>query len=160
MQHLSPILLVQCYVLTPQFNTFRTRQNGRQLPDYILKCIFLNEIYKFRLTFHRSLKQWLLVYWHIYASLGLNWLINHIYIYIYICIAVSVSKEMVYIFVYEATSNDYVTYTEEQLATVDSTSKKIYCTPESLLLVCLQFGYPSQSNGYTLGASMLRHSLR
>ena len=57
MHHLSPILLVQSYVLTPQFNTFRTRQNGRQLPDYILKCIFLNEIYKFRLTFHRSLKQ-------------------------------------------------------------------------------------------------------
>ena len=80
-------------------NTFGLRQNGRRFPDDIFKCIFLKEnvwiLIKISLKFvHKGpindipslvqimawrrqaashyLNQWWLVYWRIYASLGLN----------------------------------------------------------------------------------------
>ena len=60
-------------------NTLRPRLNGRHFPDDILKCIFLNESVwislKISLKFvpiSHYLNQWFLVYWRIYASLGLN----------------------------------------------------------------------------------------
>ena len=80
-------------------NTSRPKQNGRDFADDIFKCIFLMIIYEFRLRFHGSLfprfestifrhwgrywpaadqatshylNQWCLVYWRVYASLGLN----------------------------------------------------------------------------------------
>ena len=37
------------------FNTLRPRQNGRHFADDIFKCIFLYEMYEFRLKFHWSL---------------------------------------------------------------------------------------------------------
>ena len=33
----------ECIVLDQYLNTLRLRENGRDFPDYILKCIFLNE---------------------------------------------------------------------------------------------------------------------
>ena len=84
-----------CHVI----NTLRPRQNGRHFPDDIFKCIFLNEnvsiSIKISLKFVPKgpannvpalvqimgwrrpgdklyLDQWWLVYWRIYASLGLN----------------------------------------------------------------------------------------
>ena len=36
-------------------NTLRPRQNGRRFADDIFKCIFLNEMFEFRLKFHWSL---------------------------------------------------------------------------------------------------------
>ena len=84
------------------FNTLRPRQNGNHFPTDIFKCIFLNEnmwivieillkfvptglinnipvvvqIMAWRRTGDKSLSEpWWLVYWHIYASLGLNELI-------------------------------------------------------------------------------------
>ena len=80
-------------------NTLRLRQNGRHFTDNILKCIFLNEniwiSLKISLKFvpevqinnipalvqimlgtdqatSHYVEQWWLVYWGIYASLGLN----------------------------------------------------------------------------------------
>ena len=78
-------------------DTSRPRQNGRHFPDDIFKCIFLNEnigiSLKMSLKFipkgpvnnitalvrlgagqwtSHYLNQWRLVYWRIYASLGLN----------------------------------------------------------------------------------------
>ena len=77
-------------------NTLRPRQNGRHFADDIFKCIFLNEnvsiVVKISLKFvqltifqhwfrwwlgavqatSHYLNQWWLVYWRIYASLGLN----------------------------------------------------------------------------------------
>ena len=80
-------------------NTLRPRQNGRHFTDDILKCIFLNEnisiLIKISLNFvpkgrinnipslvqimawcwqvtNHYLNQWWLVYWRIYALLGLN----------------------------------------------------------------------------------------
>ena len=80
-------------------NTLRLRQNGRNFADDIFKCIFLNEnawiLLKISLKFvpkvrinnipalvqimawrrpcdYHYLNQWWLVYWRIYASLGLN----------------------------------------------------------------------------------------
>ena len=69
----------------------RLRQNGRHFPDDIFRCIFLNEnvwiSIKFSLKFVPKVRinnipalvqimawrrQWGLVYWRIYASLGLN----------------------------------------------------------------------------------------
>ena len=87
----------------PNFNTLRPRQYGRHFPDDIFKYIFLNE--NIRISIKISLKfvpkgsitnipalvqimawrrpgashylnQWWIVYWHIYASLGLNELIT------------------------------------------------------------------------------------
>ena len=69
-------------------NTLRPRQNGRHFADDLFKCIFLNEtawisleislkfvpkvqINNIPATRH-YLNQWWLVYWRIYASLGLN----------------------------------------------------------------------------------------
>ena len=80
-------------------NTLRPRQNGRHFPDHIFKCIFLNEnvwiwlkislgfvprvrinnipalvqiwLIAVQATSH-YLNQWWLVYWHMYASLGLK----------------------------------------------------------------------------------------
>ena len=43
--------------LYPMFNTLRPRKNGRHFPDGIFKCIFLNEIYEFRLGFHWSIPE-------------------------------------------------------------------------------------------------------
>ena len=86
------------------FNTLRPRRNGRHFADDIFKCIFLNENVwipiKISLKFvpkdqinkilalvqiiawrHQAashyLDQWWLVYWRIYASLGLNELTRH-----------------------------------------------------------------------------------
>ena len=80
-------------------NTLRPRQNGRHFTDDIFKCIFLNEnisiLTKISLNFvpkgrinniqalvqimawcwqatNHYLNQWWLVYWRIYALLGLN----------------------------------------------------------------------------------------
>ena len=81
-------------------NTLRLRQNCRHFADNIFKCTFFNEnVYDFRLRFHwglflrfqltifqhwfRSwlgdnqvtshyLNRWWIIYWRIYASLGLN----------------------------------------------------------------------------------------
>ena len=79
-------------------STCAPRQNGRHLPDEIFKCIFLNEMVwvsiaislklslGVQLTIFQHLprlqdngqatshylKQWWLVYWRIYASLGFN----------------------------------------------------------------------------------------
>ena len=39
-------------------NSLRPSQNGRHFADDIFKCIFLNEIYEFRLRFHRNLFLW------------------------------------------------------------------------------------------------------
>ena len=39
------------------FNTLWSRQNGRHFADYIFKCIFVNNIYKFQLEFHWSVFQ-------------------------------------------------------------------------------------------------------
>ena len=78
----------------------REKCNGRHFADAILKCIFLMKMFEFRLKFHwgglflrfqltlfqhwyrywlgavkatsHYLNQWWLVYWRIYASLGLN----------------------------------------------------------------------------------------
>ena len=87
-------------------NTLRPRQNGRHFPDDSFKWIFLNEnvwisievslkfvpngsinnvpalvqIMACRLT-GANLNQWWLVHWRIYASLGLNELINVIRTY-------------------------------------------------------------------------------
>ena len=85
-------------------NTLRPRQNGRHYPDDIFKCIFLNEnawipikislkfvpkgpinkipalvqIMAWRRSGDKPLsEQWWLVYWRIYASLGLNELTFH-----------------------------------------------------------------------------------
>ena len=85
-------------------NSLRLRQNGRHFPDNIFKCIFLNEnvciSLKISLKFvpevrisnipalvqimawgrpatSHYLNQWWLIYWCIYASLGLNELIFH-----------------------------------------------------------------------------------
>ena len=76
---------------TLTFNTLRPRQNGRRFTDDTFKRIFFNE--KVRISIKISLKfvpkgpinnipslvqtshylnQWWLVYWRIYASLGLN----------------------------------------------------------------------------------------
>ena len=87
-------------------NTLRPRQNGRHFPDDIFKCIFVNEniwisinitlkfVPKFQLTLFQywfrqwlgadqatshCLNQWKLIYWHIYAPLGLNELAWDIY---------------------------------------------------------------------------------
>ena len=61
--------------------TLRPRQNGRHLPDDIFKCMFL-PIYNILALVQimawcwqatsRCFKPWWLVYWPIYASLGLN----------------------------------------------------------------------------------------
>ena len=80
-------------------NTLRPRQDCQHSPNDILKCVFLNDNYEFQLRCHWSLflkvqltifqhwfrqwlgadqtishylNQWWLVYWRIYASLGLN----------------------------------------------------------------------------------------
>ena len=85
------------------FNTLRQRQNGCHLPDDIFKCIFLNEnswiSIMISLKFvpkvpiknilalvlkvawrHQApshyLNQWWLIYWRIYASPGLNELVQ------------------------------------------------------------------------------------
>ena len=85
------------------FNTLRPRQDGQQFPEDIFKCIFLNEnvwiSIKISLKFfvpkgpinkiptlvqimawprsgNKPLSETMLVYWHIYVSLGLNEL-NH-----------------------------------------------------------------------------------
>ena len=82
-----------------QFNSLRPRLNRRYFVDDIFKCIFLNEMFEFRLKFHwklflrvqfliiqhcfrwwlgavqatsHHLNQWWLAYWRIYASLSLN----------------------------------------------------------------------------------------
>ena len=47
-------------------------QNSRHLADEIFKYIFLNEMYKLCIRFHRNV----LVYWRIYVSLGLDELIQ------------------------------------------------------------------------------------
>ena len=80
------------------FNTLRPRKNGRHFPNYTFKCIFLNEtvwisitislkfvpkgpannipvlvqIMAWRRTGNKPLSEVYLVYWRIYASLGLN----------------------------------------------------------------------------------------
>ena len=86
-------------------NTLRPRQNGRRFADDTFKWIFLNENVRIsikislkfvpkgpinnnpalvqimawhRQTTSRYLNQWWLVYWRIYASLGLNELITQI----------------------------------------------------------------------------------
>ena len=55
-------------------NTLRLRRNGQHFADDTFKRIFFNEnvwiLIKISLTF--DLNQWWLVYWRIYASLGLN----------------------------------------------------------------------------------------
>ena len=70
--------------------TLRLRQNGRHFADDIFKRIFLNENvwispkislslflrFEFTKFQHWHLNQWLLVSWHMYASLGLNELIK------------------------------------------------------------------------------------
>ena len=73
-------------------NTLRPRQKGRHFPDDIFKYIFFNEniwiSIRFSLKFvpkfpienkpvlvqaaSHCLNQWWLIYWHIYASIGLN----------------------------------------------------------------------------------------
>ena len=91
-----------CFVVTLKdtaLNTLRPRQDGRHFPDEILRWIFLNEnlwilinislkfvprvpinnipalvqimAWRRQATSH-YLNQWWLVYWRIYASLGLN----------------------------------------------------------------------------------------
>ena len=95
---------VESFICICYFNTLRPRQNGRHFPDDIFKSIFLNKnISEFWFRFHWSwfptvqltifqhwirkwldagqatshyLNQWCLVYWRIYALLGLNDLIN------------------------------------------------------------------------------------
>ena len=84
-------LLILCVVCMDLFNTLRPRQNGRHFPDDIFKCIFLNEnvwiSIKISLKFVSrgpinkipalvQIMAWL-VYWRIYASLGLNVELNH-----------------------------------------------------------------------------------
>ena len=96
------VWVVWCFI-----NTLRPKQNGCQLPDDIPNAFSWMKIYKFRLRFHWSLfprvqltithhwfrywlgagqatshylDQWLLVYWRIYASLGLNELIGRDFI--------------------------------------------------------------------------------
>ena len=83
----------------PNFNTLRRRQNGRHFPDDIFNCIFFNKKVWISIKIHWSLlprvkltifqhwfrwwlgasqatshflNQWWLIYWCIYASLGLN----------------------------------------------------------------------------------------
>ena len=93
---------------TISFNTLRLRQNGRHFPDDIFKSIFLNEnvsiSIKISLKFvpkgqinnipamvqivadqatSHYLNQWWLVYWRIYASLGLNELKMDVLLFLY-----------------------------------------------------------------------------
>ena len=90
-------------MLSVEVNTLRPRQNGCHFTNDIFKCIFLYEHACFRLIFRWSLflrfkltilkywfrywpgddqvtshylNQWCLVYWRIYASLGLNESLN------------------------------------------------------------------------------------
>ena len=83
----------------PCVNTLRPKRNGRHFPDDFFKCFSWMKMYKFRLRFHwilfwrvrltifqhwlrlrlgadkaasYYLNLWWLVYWRIYASLGLN----------------------------------------------------------------------------------------
>ena len=87
------------------FNTLRPRQNGRHFADDTFKRIFLNENVRIPIKIsmkfvpkgpinnipalvqimawrrpgdNHYLNQWWLVYWRIYASLGLNELTSHI----------------------------------------------------------------------------------
>ena len=97
---MSPVNLKAVTLTTFLFlcnvNTSRLRQDGCPFPVDIFKWIFLMKMHKFWLKFHRSLflltifqhwfrywlvagqatrhylNQWWLVYWCIYASLGLN----------------------------------------------------------------------------------------
>ena len=74
----------QCLYSFWVVNTLRPRQNGRHFADDIFKYIFLNENVwipiKISLKFDpvtiqatsHYLNEWWLVYWRIYASLGLN----------------------------------------------------------------------------------------
>ena len=81
----------EIYKITKPLNTLRPRQNGRHFADDIFKRIFLNESVsisiKISLKFvsksqfiiflncqatSHYLNQWWLIYWRIYASLGLN----------------------------------------------------------------------------------------
>ena len=92
--------IVQWYAeMEFHLNTLRPGQNGRHFADDMFKCIFWMKMFEFRLKFHWSLflrvqltiiqhcfrewlgaaqatshylKQWWLVHWRIYASLGLN----------------------------------------------------------------------------------------
>ena len=91
------IIYLLCWVLGP-LNTLIPRQNGRRFPDDICKCLFLNEIVKFWLRFHRSwflrarltiFQHWFgwwlgvgqaiiwnnvcLLYWRIYTHHWVNW---------------------------------------------------------------------------------------
>ena len=76
------------------FNSMKPRQNGRHFPEVIFKWIFLNENVRISIKTSRKsvltdqvnnisalvqimawrhyLNQWCLIYWRIYASLGLN----------------------------------------------------------------------------------------
>ena len=90
----SPVQTGQVYQHA-LFNTLRPSHNCRHFADDIFKCIFLNENARISLRLHWSLflsfkstifrkwlgtdqatshylDQWWLVYWRIYASLGLN----------------------------------------------------------------------------------------
>ena len=97
---MSAQFTVHVCVTWPQWvNTLRQRTNGRHFADNIFKCIFINEnvriLLKISLKFvpkvpinnipalfswwlgadqatSHYLNQWWLVYWRIYASLGLN----------------------------------------------------------------------------------------
>ena len=71
--HLRTKTLRWC--LDSAFNIMRTRQYGRHFPDDIFKCRWwLGAV---QATGH-CLSQFWLVYWCIYASLGLNELIMHV----------------------------------------------------------------------------------
>ena len=92
---------MKSYLISPSWhhNTLRLRWYGCHFPDNIIKCIFLNENIHLLLSFllkfvykrqlnnilalvqvmvwwgpdkSHYLKQWCLVYWGIYAPLGLN----------------------------------------------------------------------------------------
>ena len=81
---------VSLYSLVAILKTLKPRQNGRHFADDILKCTFLNEnvwisIKRLKFVPKGRIKntpaffqkwlgtdQWRLVYWRIYASLGLN----------------------------------------------------------------------------------------
>ena len=94
-----PLLAILCWFPIRLVSTLRPRQNGRHFADAILNSIFLNENVwipiKFSLKFvpkgpinnipalvqimawrrpgdKHYLNQWWLVYWRVYASLGLN----------------------------------------------------------------------------------------